>query len=305
MFKISRNSLLTAFLIPLLWLANTTVTAKPLVLGKVSDNPKKHYMYLKPMVDYMADRMADLGITEGKVLMARDNQQMIDYLKAGKVDWVTETPMSAAIFHEKAGAEYLVRKWKKGVSSYYTVFFTRKDSGINSLADLKGKSIAFEDPGSTSAFFIPAAILIQQGLKLTRLGSPRDKPPVDKVGYTFSGEEVNTTSWVHMKLADVGVYNNLDWENDEHNPPQYRKNMHIIHKSKRFPRAIELVRNDLDDRIKQRLKTILLDMHKDPSTKRVLRAYQKTKKFDALDAQSLEALKQAAELTRIVEAKLK
>ncbi len=137
-----------------------------LVIGKVSVNPKKHYRYLKPIADYAVSRMGDLGYTRAKVLMAKNNRQMIRYLRRGIVDWVTETPFSSMILKDKAGAELLVRKWKKGVPEYHTVFFTRSDSGIETLADLKGRTIAFEDSGSTTAFYIPAETLIGQGLEL-------------------------------------------------------------------------------------------------------------------------------------------
>jgi phosphonate transport system substrate-binding protein len=105
-----------------------------LVIGKVTQNPKKQYKKLKPMVDYVVKQMKDLGISQTKVLMTKDNRQMVSYLKQGKVDWVTETAFSGVLFQEKAKAEILLRKWKKGVPEYHTVIFTRKDSGINKLA---------------------------------------------------------------------------------------------------------------------------------------------------------------------------
>ena len=65
--------------------------AHVLVLGRISDDPKAHYEQLKPLLDYVVPRMADVGIREGRILMARDAQQMNSYLRRGRVDWVTET----------------------------------------------------------------------------------------------------------------------------------------------------------------------------------------------------------------------
>ncbi len=123
------------------------VRQSTLVIGRVSNNPKKHFKRLKPMVDYVVSHLKDLGITRGSVLMAKNNRQLIQYLKEGKLDWVTETVFSALIFSEETGAEIIARRWRKGVPEYFSVFFTRKDSGIASLGDLKGKTIVFEDPG--------------------------------------------------------------------------------------------------------------------------------------------------------------
>jgi phosphonate transport system substrate-binding protein len=62
-----------------------------LVLGRISDDPKAHYEQLKPLLDYVIPRMAGVGIREGRILMARDEQQMTSYMRRGRVDWVTET----------------------------------------------------------------------------------------------------------------------------------------------------------------------------------------------------------------------
>ena len=64
-----------------------TVHAAPdpvLVLGRISDDPKAHYEQLQPLLDYVVARMHDVGITEGRILMARDPQQMASYLRRGR-----------------------------------------------------------------------------------------------------------------------------------------------------------------------------------------------------------------------------
>lgn len=280
--------------------ASCALARDTLVIGKVSDNPKKHYRYLKPMVNYIAEKMHDLGIKRGKVLMAKNNKQMIRYLQQGKVDWVTETVFSSVIFQDKAGAEIILRKWKRGNPDYYSIFFVRKDSVIHSLQDIKGSSIAFEDEGSTSAYFIPSSVLIKKNLKLYQLDSPREKPPVDKVGYIFSGEEINTSTMVYKGLVDVGTFSNLDWKKDDNMPELYQKEMKIIHKTNRFPRALESVRGDLDPKIKRRLKALLLKAHKEADAKNVLRLYQKTTKFDEINDDVLKGIKEARILLGIV-----
>ena len=68
-----------------------------LVLGRISDDPKTHYEQLKPLLDYVVPRMAAVGIREGRVLMARDAQQITSYLRRGQVDWVTETAGTAML----------------------------------------------------------------------------------------------------------------------------------------------------------------------------------------------------------------
>jgi phosphonate transport system substrate-binding protein len=255
-----------------------------LVIGKVTDNPKKHYRTLKPMADYVVNRMKGLGITEARVLMARDNDRMVEYLQQGKVDWVTETVFSAVVYQQRAGAEILVKKWKKGVPDYHVVFFCRKDSKIKNLGDLKGKKIALEDPGSTTAFFYPAVAFIRENIPMLALDSPMDPPAQGRVGYVFCGQEINISTLVFRRVVDAGAFNNLDWEKDDHIRAVFREDMRIFHEMPPVPRAIELVRKDLDPAIKETLKTILLQAHTDPAAKSALTAYQRTARFEGMDS---------------------
>ncbi|MEW8537226.1 MAG: hypothetical protein AB2569_16335 [Candidatus Thiodiazotropha endolucinida] len=114
--NLGRGALLLLFLLS--WSIPSYVAASgsdpnTLVIGKISHNPKKHYRYLKPMLMYVVERMRDLGITKGKIRMAKSKEHMAELLARGDVDWVTETPIAASYLHEKSGAELLLRKWKK------------------------------------------------------------------------------------------------------------------------------------------------------------------------------------------------
>ena len=53
-----------------------------------------------------------------------------------------------------------------GSTYYYSVMVVRADSGIKSLADMKGHSLAFADPNSTSGYLIPSATLKTKGINL-------------------------------------------------------------------------------------------------------------------------------------------
>ena len=48
--------------------------------------------------------------------------------------------------------------------NYYSLIMTRIDSGINSLADLKGKKIAMRTEGSTAGHIVPMKLLLDAGL---------------------------------------------------------------------------------------------------------------------------------------------
>jgi len=66
--------------------------------------------------------------------------------------------------NDKCGVDLLAVDVKKGDASYYSGIFVRKDSGIKNIKDLKGKSVAFGSPNSTSSFNFPVAMIIAAGV---------------------------------------------------------------------------------------------------------------------------------------------
>ena len=272
---------------------------KSLVIGRVSSDPQQTYKQLKPMVDYVASRLADIGIKDGSVVVARNHEEMLHYLREGKVDWVQKGVFEALIYMRAVGAEIMLRSWRQGVPNYHTIIFARKDGQVESLKDLVGRKIAFEDGGSTSAFFVPSAILKRAKFQLLELASPREKAPPAAIGYVFAGDELSITTWVHRGLADAGAYHNQNWDNPNENPEAMKKDLKIIHQGKPMPRMLELFRSTLESGIKARMKEILLRAHEDPAATAALQAYgPQTAKFDELVGQAKRELEEAMDLNR-------
>ena len=261
-----------------------------LVLGRISDDPKAHYEQLKPLLDYVVPRMRDVGITEGRILMARDTQQMTSYLRRGRVDWVTETAGTGMRLQERAGARPLLLTERGGVSRYHGVFFVRRDSGLERLNDLEGRTVAFQNTASTSAYFAPATALLDAGQRLEILLSPMDRPSADSVGYVFARSELNIAAWVHKRLVDAGVVSNLDWDDVRRMPPAFRRDFRVIHETQDFPRALEMVRGDLDPKVEARLREVLLEAANDPAARDALNVFFRTTRFMPVDPASQQAL---------------
>lgn len=270
--------------------ANAASDGQVLVLGRISDDPKTHYEQLKPLLDYVVPRMRDVGITEGRILMARDVQQMTSYLRRGRVDWVTETAGTAMRLQERARARPLLLTERGGADRYRGVFFVRRDSGLEKLADLTGRTVAFQNTASTSAYFAPAVELLDAGQRLEILLSPMDRPAPDSVGYVFARSEMNLATWVHKGLVDAGVVSNLDWEDIRRMPPAFRTDFRIIHETPDYPRALEMVRGDLDPKVEARLREVLLQAANDPDAREALQLFFRTTRFMPVDSASLEAL---------------
>ncbi|WP_269791202.1 phosphate/phosphite/phosphonate ABC transporter substrate-binding protein [Stenotrophomonas sp. Iso1] len=261
-----------------------------LVLGRISDDPKSHYDQLKPLLDYVVPRMREVGIVEGRILMAKDAQQMGSYLRRGRVDWVTETAGTAMALQQRAGARPLLLTERSGVGAYESVFFVRRDSPVGSLEDLKGRTVALQSALSTSAYLVPAMELLEHGVKPEILLTPSDVPAADTVGYVFARTELNISTYVHKRVVDAGVISNLDWMDDRSMPSAFRNDMRVIFRSEPMPRALEMVRGDLDPAVRERLQRVLLEASRDPVAGPALAKFFGTTGFHPVDAESQRVL---------------
>ncbi len=275
-----------------------------LVIGRVSDNPRAHYDRLKPLLDYVVARMGDVGITQGRILMARDGQAMISYLRQSRVDWVTETAGAAVGMMDRGGAELLALGWRGGLSQYHSLFIVRRDSGLDSLASLRSHSVGFQHPMSTSAYLVPAGMLLAEELPVAILISPLDRPSDEFVGYAFTGTEANSVAWVHKRIVDAAAISNQDWEELVAPYPHYKNDLQIIARSPDYPRGLELVRADLSDPVRDRLRELLLGAAADPEAGPALANYFRTERFSAPDEATLSQLDVLRELSSKVRQEL-
>jgi phosphonate transport system substrate-binding protein len=269
-----------------------------LVVGRVSGNPRKDYAPLKALADYLAAELASVGIARASVQFADDAERMAGLLREGAVDLVFDTAFPAVMYEEQAGAKLLLREWRDGAASYQGILFKRKDTPIAGLPDLVGRSVAFERPGSTTAFFVPRAELVAAGLQPRELAGPDQQPRPGEVGYVFAGSENNIVVWVHRGVVAAGAFSDIDWDQAEDMPPALKQDLEIFHRSAPLARALVVARHDLPPPLEQRVKAVLLAAHADPAGGAALKA-RKISLYDELEgeaAASVEAVRRLVAL---------
>lgn len=82
-------------------------------------------------------------------------------LEADRVDLVFTGPAEYVVIKERTGAQPVVAIRRPG---YHSCIYTTKQSGITSVEDLEGGTIAMSDVGSTSGHLGPSQLLVDAGL---------------------------------------------------------------------------------------------------------------------------------------------
>ncbi|RJG46865.1 phosphonate ABC transporter substrate-binding protein [Mesorhizobium sp. DCY119] len=111
----------------------------------------------------LADTLpAAIGVKEVKLFPATDYDGVIQGLLGGTLDYAELGASGyAKIYLANADAvePILTTVQTDGSKGYYSIMVARKDSGIKTLADMKGKKLGFADPDSTSGYLIPVTSL--------------------------------------------------------------------------------------------------------------------------------------------------
>lgn len=134
---------------------------RPLVLAFMpSENPTK----LEPDAQALSTFLSKRSGLSIKAFVASDYAGVVEAMRAGHADLAFLAALPYVLAREYAGAKVLLASKVHGNTFYYSRIFVRKDSGIKRLQDLKGKTIAFTDPVSSSGFLYPLALFIEKGL---------------------------------------------------------------------------------------------------------------------------------------------
>ena len=162
------------------------------------ENPDQLLENVDPVVEYLEQALD----REVRAFVATDYAGVVEALRNKTADVGFMGPLQYIMAHTHAGALPLLGEIYNGKATYVSRIFVRKDSGISNLADLRGKSIAFVDPISSSGYMYPLNIFRDAGLL--------EGPPESFFGrvYFAGGDEQSIRAVYHgfVDAAGIGQY---------------------------------------------------------------------------------------------------
>ena len=112
-----------------------------------------------------------LETTLGKkveLIVTTDYSSMIEAMRHGRLDLAYFGPLSYVLARQKSEIEPFAALKSKGSTTYQSVVIANVASGVKSIADVKGKNVAFGDKASTSSHLIPKSVLAEKGFEAGR-----------------------------------------------------------------------------------------------------------------------------------------
>ncbi|MGQ9908652.1 MAG: phosphate/phosphite/phosphonate ABC transporter substrate-binding protein [Candidatus Flexifilum sp.] len=126
------------------------------------DNVEEALAAVEPLRAYLEERLGVRTV----LITGTSYNSVIEAMAAGRADAMEVGPFSYILAAEVANAEAIaVANYETEVDlneipGYFSLMFTKKGSGITSIADLEGRSFAFTDPASTSGYLVPSTDIL-------------------------------------------------------------------------------------------------------------------------------------------------
>lgn len=251
------------FLLLMGLLMASSAAAAGLTIGLIPElNVFRQMKRYEPIADYV-EKTAGIEI-RFTVLPRYGN--IIDSFISERLDGAFWGSFTGALAIRKLAIEPIARPlWKDGSSAYHGNIFVRKDSGITSVADMRGKSIAFVDRATTAGYVFPMSYLREHGV--------HDVESYFAEHY-FAGSHDATITAVLEGKADVGCAKNTIYSLLAANDPRVEKELVILASSPEVPSNGLGLRSDLDPEVKRALADTLLGMHENGAGRAVLRQFE-------------------------------
>jgi phosphonate transport system substrate-binding protein len=264
-----------------------------ITIGDISDEPTEIIETHQPIADYIGSRLN----MAGEVKVAPDIDTMVEWVKTGEVDLYFDSPYPALIVSNGSGAQPLLRRWKEGIGEYTSIIFTVSENNLESLDDLKGKMIAFDEPYSTSGYMLPLAYLLEAGYQTAEKTSTDAPVANDEVGYLFSGDDENSVQWVISGRVDAAVVDSGAFASI---PEESRSQLRVLAETEALPRHVLVISPTVNAETREAVRTVLLEMDESEEGKAVLAQFEETAQFDEFPGGAETALSRMQELFDLV-----
>ncbi len=215
------------------------------------ENPEKLISNVKPAMNFLEREMG----RKVRYFITLNYSAAVEAMISKKADVSFMSPLPYVLANKYSGVEAVLGEIYDGKPFYYSRIFVRKDSGIKTISDLKGKTIAYVDPISSSGFMYPHDIFVRAGLAKGGVEKPEGR--FFRRVYFAGGDQqaINSMAGGFVDAAGVSQYalNLLR--------PGERDNVVAIAESARIPSHNVVVRKGLETGIRQKFITAMLKMN--------------------------------------------
>jgi phosphonate transport system substrate-binding protein len=187
-----------------------------------------------------------------KVYVPSDYAAAVEALRFNHAQVAFVPSWPGVMANRVAGARFILAEVRNGKTYYYSCWYARADAAISTLADLRGKKVAFSSPLSSSGYLFPVAKLVEEGL--LKDGQADLKSFFGEILY--SGGYEATLQAIARGHVDAGAASEAAYE--LYLTPEQRRRVKIIARQGPVPTHGVVVHPSLSREFVESLRTALL-----------------------------------------------
>jgi phosphonate transport system substrate-binding protein len=201
--------------------------------------PKEEVQIYTPFLKYLEEATGK----RFRIKFTEKYKDTVENLGNGITHFAALGTLSYVIAEDRYGIRYLVSGVnQEGDPRYHSMIFTRPDSSIENISDLKGKCFAFGSEMSTQGHLIPRKMMEKAGVKLEDLSR-----------HMYTGSHLNAVKAVLNRNCDAGgiqdvLANRLASEGQ----------IKILKISGSYPSSLIAYNKNLDDKTIESVRSALL-----------------------------------------------
>jgi phosphonate transport system substrate-binding protein len=223
-----------------------------------------------------------------RVTVASDYAAVVEALRNRTADLAFVHPAGYVLANREAKAMIVAKDQWHGNTSYTARIYVRKESGITTLEQLRGKTIAFVDPSSTSGYVYPMVMLIQKGLVQNR------DPKTFFKDFVFSGS--HDAGLLALLNGHVDAFASFDQAREQYlKDPAQREKLSWIAETPPIPEGGICAREGLDPALVAKVRAALLAM-RGPAYEPILRKLYDIDGFEPAEDREYEPVRAAMDL---------
>jgi len=184
-----------------------------------------------------------------ELVVTTDYSSMIEAMRHGRIDLAYFGPLSYVLAKSKSDIEAFAGLKKDGSTTYRAVIIGHVKSGVNSIADIAGKDMAYGDQASTSSHLIPKSMLQAHGLQAGKHYREH-----------FLGSHDSVALTVQNGKAQAGGLSQLIFETMVAKKIIDPERVKVVALSDPYPQYPWTMRSDLKPELKEKVRRAFLDM---------------------------------------------
>ena len=240
----------------------------------------------KPLGEYLEK---EIGM-KVEFIPVSDYPASVEALVAKKVDlvWFGGFTFVQAYIRSNKNVTPLVQREED--QKFTSVFISRVDSGINQLSDLKGKTLSFGSPSSTSGHLMPRSYLLAEKID----------PDNDLKQISFSGAHDATIAAVVGGKVQAGALNASVWNKFVQDKKVDTSVIKVFYTTPPYFDYNWTVRSDLDAKLQEKIRNAFLKLDIKKPEDKVILDLQRATKFIPTKAENYKTIESAAKSANLL-----